>query len=151
MKYIEERFNIKVLDYDVPFSEYGIVSINIPSFIEILKSEFNVNIQVADIFRYFTVSELSEHIYSLVNTTEKERSLGDMNIEHAKDKIAIVGMSCRFPGGANSIDEYWNLLVNGEDGVSDVPESRWELEKYYDEDKNAPGKMYTKKGWIFKY
>ena len=145
VKCIEEQFNIKVLNYDVPFSEYGIVSINIPSFIEKLKSEFNVNIQVADIFRYFTVSELSEYIYSLVNTTEKERSLGDMNVEQAKDKIAIVGMSCRFPGGANSIDEYWNLLVNGEDGVSDVPENRWEIEKYYDEDKTAPGKMYTKK------
>src|SRR6476620_1806821 len=68
-----------------------------------------------------------------------------MNIAQAKDKIAIVGISCRFPGGANSIDEYWNLLVNGEDGVSDVPENRWELEKYYDEDKTAPGKMYSKK------
>ena len=66
--------------------------------------------------------------------------------QHMQDKIAIVGMSCRFPGGANSIDEYWNLLVNGVDGVCDVPENRWEIEKYYDEDKTVPGKMYCKKG-----
>lgn len=146
VRYIEEQFNIKVVGYDVPFSEYGIVSINIPAFIENINSEFNVNILVADIFRYFTISELSGYIHSLVDTTEKQRSLGDMNIEQAQDKIAIVGMSCRFPGGANSIDEYWDILVNGEDGISDVPENRWELEKYYDEDKNAPGKMYCKKG-----
>ncbi|PRT34002.1 type I polyketide synthase [Bacillus wiedmannii] len=145
-KLIEGQFGIKISDFDAPFSEYGIVSINIPLFIEKLKSEFHVNIQVADIFRYFTVSELSNYIYSLVNKAEKGRNLDEMNIEQAKDTIAIVGMSCRFPGGANSIDEYWDLLVNGEDGVCDVPENRWELEKYYDKDKNVPGKMYTKKG-----
>ncbi|MFJ7837990.1 SDR family NAD(P)-dependent oxidoreductase [Lysinibacillus sphaericus] len=145
--YIESRFDVKVLAHDIPFSEYGIVSINIPSFIENLNKEFNVNILVADIFKYFTIYDLSEHIYSLVNLEEKQRSLGNMNEEqHMQDKIAIVGMSCRFPGGANSIDEYWNLLVNGVDGVCDVPENRWEIEKYYDEDKTVPGKMYCKKG-----
>lgn len=151
VRYIEERFDIKVLDFDVPFSEYGIVSINIPSFIEKLNSEFNVNILVADIFRYFTISDLSEYISSLVNTVEQQRSLGDMNIEQAQEKIAIVGMSCRFPGGANSIDEYWNMLVNGEDGVCEVPKNRWDIEKYYDEDKTAPGKMYCKKGGFLNF
>ena len=68
-----------------------------------------------------------------------------MNEEQAKDKIAIVGESCRFPGGANSIDEYWNSLVNGEDGVSDVPENRWEMDKYFDEDKTVPGKTIRKR------
>lgn len=142
---IEVQFGIKISDFNVPFSQYGIVSINIPAFIQALNLEFAINLHVADIFKFFTVTDLTEHIYSLMNA-EQEMSAGETNVEQAKDKIAIVGMSCRFPGGANSIDEYWDLLINGDDGVSDVPENRWALEKYYDEDKNAPGKMYTKKG-----
>ncbi len=143
---IEDLFDIEVLDYDVTFSEYGIESVSIPLFVEKLKREFNVNVRAADMFTYFTVSLLSEYIDSLINTVETEKSSGDMNTEQAKEKIAIVGISCRFPGGANSIDEYWNLLMNGADGVSDIPESRWEALKYYDEDKTVPGKMYCKKG-----
>ncbi len=146
VKYMEEKFNIKVSDYDVPFSEYGIVSINIPPFVEKLNDDLNVSIGAADIFSHFNVNKLSEHIYSMVGTTEKEKSSERMNVEQAKDKIAIVGMSCRFPGGANSIDEYWNMLMQGIDGVCDIPEGRWELEKYYDENKEAPGKMYCRKG-----
>jgi acyl transferase domain-containing protein len=40
------------------------------------------------------------------------------------DSIAIVGMSCRFPG-ANSIDEFWKLLEAGHEGICRVPNDRW--------------------------
>ncbi|XP_035709867.1 6-deoxyerythronolide-B synthase EryA2, modules 3 and 4-like [Folsomia candida] len=43
------------------------------------------------------------------------------------NSIAIVGMACRYPG-ANSIAEFWELLVNGLDGISKVPERRWTKE-----------------------
>ncbi|MFI6457897.1 SDR family NAD(P)-dependent oxidoreductase [Streptosporangium amethystogenes] len=47
----------------------------------------------------------------------------------ADDPIVIVGMSCRFPGGANSPEELWRLLVEGEEGISPVPADRgWDLE-----------------------
>jgi hypothetical protein len=74
----------------------------------------------------------------------------NFTIDKLKNKnseaIAIIGMSCRFPGGANNIDEFWRLLVNGTDAISEVPRYRWDLEKYYDSDPNAPGKMYCKWG-----
>lgn len=143
---IDDLFDIEVLNYDLTFSEYGIESVSIPLFVEKLKREFNVNISAADMFTYFTVSLLSDYIDSLVNTAETEQCFENKNAGPAQDKIAIVGISGRFPGGANSIEEYWNLLINGIDGVSDIPDNRWEVEKYYDEDKSAPGKMYCKKG-----
>lgn len=46
--------------------------------------------------------------------------------------IAIIGMSCRFPE-ANNIDEYWQLLCNGKNVISPIPEQRWELLKDTDE------------------
>ncbi|MCF4123361.1 acyltransferase domain-containing protein [Antribacter sp. KLBMP9083] len=43
----------------------------------------------------------------------------------AAEPIAITGMGCRFPGGVNSPDDLWHMLVNGLDGIRDVPEERW--------------------------
>jgi len=60
--------------------------------------------------------------------------------------IAIIGMGCRFPGGANSPADYWQLLQEGRDAIREVPQDRWNLEDYYDCDPNVPGKMYTRSG-----
>lgn len=46
---------------------------------------------------------------------------------YTSEPIAIVGMSCRFPG-ANSNDEFWKVLISGEDQMRTVPEGRWTLE-----------------------
>jgi len=64
----------------------------------------------------------------------------------SSEPLAIVGMACRFPGHANSIDAYWDLLSNGVDAISDVPADRWDVETFYDKDPHAKGKMYTTKG-----
>ena len=63
-----------------------------------------------------------------------------------KEPIAIIGMSCRFPGGANDIKSFWNLLSKGYDGITAVPSDRWDVEAFYDPDPEAPGKMYVRTG-----
>lgn len=51
-------------------------------------------------------------------------------VERAKNEpIAIVGMSCRFPGAKN-VEVYWNLLQNGQDAVRMVPPNRWNVDDY---------------------
>jgi acyl transferase domain-containing protein/acyl carrier protein len=62
------------------------------------------------------------------------------------EPIAIIGMACRFPGGANSPDQFWDLLRNGVDAISEIPNARWDVERFYDPDRNAPGKAYTRFG-----
>lgn len=42
-----------------------------------------------------------------------------------RQPIAVVGMACRFPGGANSPELYWHNMINGVDAVGPVPETRW--------------------------
>ncbi|NES68939.1 MAG: polyketide synthase, partial [Okeania sp. SIO2D1] len=64
----------------------------------------------------------------------------------SKEPIAIIGMSCRFPGGVDSPEAYWQLLNDGVDAISEVPLSRWNINNYYDPDPNAPGKIYTRNG-----
>lgn len=49
-----------------------------------------------------------------------------------QSKIAIVGMSCRFPGGANSLEEFWNLLEQGLDVHQQIAPDRFSVETHYD-------------------
>lgn len=145
INYLENNFHVKVTNLDKPIFEYGILSINIPKFILTLNEEFQVNMVAGDIFSHFTISKLTSYI----NTLTKKNSVEvkqEKSIEANQEKIAIVGMSCRLPGGGNTIDAFWDVMMSGENGVVEVPESRWDLEKYYDEDKTAPGKMYCRRG-----
>jgi len=60
--------------------------------------------------------------------------------------IAIVGAGLRFPGGADSLDTFWDLLLEGRDAIAEIPESRWRKSDWYDERPNRPGKMTTRFG-----
>ena len=65
--------------------------------------------------------------------------------------IAIVGIGCRFPG-ADNLEEFWQILSNGENHVIEIPHNRWNLDAYYDADADKPGKMYARRaGLIEKY
>jgi acyl transferase domain-containing protein/NAD(P)-dependent dehydrogenase (short-subunit alcohol dehydrogenase family)/acyl carrier protein len=62
------------------------------------------------------------------------------------DPIAIIGMGCRFPGGAHSPEAYWSLLKDGVDAVREMPRNRWDVDAFYDADPATPGKTSAKTG-----
>ncbi len=61
-------------------------------------------------------------------------------------RIAIIGMGCRFPGGADTPERYWQLLRNGVDAIGEIPEGRWDRDQLFDADPSRPGKLYTTRG-----
>src|SRR5689334_3157607 len=68
-------------------------------------------------------------------------------LERSKaEPIAIIGTSCRFPGGANDPEAFWQLLTNGVDAITQIPSDRWDVDAYYDPNPDTPGKMYTRYG-----
>ena len=64
----------------------------------------------------------------------------------SKDSIAIIGIGCRFPGGVNSSETFWNLLVEGREAVGDIPADRWNIQKFFDAEAGLPGKSITRRG-----
>lgn len=64
----------------------------------------------------------------------------------ANPAIAIIGMACRYPGGANSPEAFWQLLQEGRDAISEIPAGRWDTSGLYDPDPEAAGKMATRWG-----
>jgi acyl transferase domain-containing protein len=60
--------------------------------------------------------------------------------------IAVVGLACRFPGGARSAAELWPLLQEGVDAVRRIPPERWDADAYYDPDPAVPGRTHAPYG-----
>lgn len=60
--------------------------------------------------------------------------------------IAIVGMACRFPGGADSPEAFWEILRDGRDVVGPIPPGRWDVEASFDPDPATPGKSAVREG-----
>ena len=63
-----------------------------------------------------------------------------------KIPIAIVGIGCRFPGGASSPAAFWELLCDGIDAITELPADRFDLDGVYDPDPTAGSRIYTKWG-----
>lgn len=60
--------------------------------------------------------------------------------------VAIIGIGCRFPGGIEDADSFWEFVLRRGDAVADIPKDRWDADKYYDPDPDTPGRMYTRRG-----
>jgi len=79
----------------------------------------------------------------LHNAHERLREVEDQ----AREPIAIVGMSCRYPGEVSSPEELWRFLAAGGDGISSFPADRgWDLEALYDPDPDRPRTISTRMG-----
>jgi acyl transferase domain-containing protein len=72
--------------------------------------------------------------------------MGDMTHPGMTAGYAIVGIGCRFPGGADSPAAFWELLREGRDVVGPVPEDRPDWAALYDPDPAAVGRIYAREG-----
>src|SRR5689334_2380344 len=70
------------------------------------------------------------------------------NSRHGKPvtPVAVIGMSCRLPGGIDSPEQLWEALIRGDDLVTEVPPDRWDADDYYDPEPGVPGRSVSKWG-----
>ncbi|MEM7784834.1 MAG: SDR family NAD(P)-dependent oxidoreductase [Planctomycetota bacterium] len=144
---------------DRPLIEMGLDSLMAVEFgtelQQMLGDQFNVGPTM--LFDHPTIDAIGDYVLELVESSAetsqsfstKSEATQNSNAsnriqEQNREDIAIVGMSCRFPGAKNH-HEFWQNLLDGVDSVRDIPEGRWDVDRFYSAEKE-PGKMYTKSG-----
>ncbi|MFH7597386.1 SDR family NAD(P)-dependent oxidoreductase, partial [Streptomyces racemochromogenes] len=101
------------------------------------------------VFDYPNPSELAAHLDTLLAGGPQPGTPATAPTDRPADDepIAIVAMSCRFPGGVTSPEELWTILSEGRDALSGFPENRgWDLDALYHPDPQHPGTTYAREG-----
>ncbi len=150
---IGKILGVSTLNSDVGFFEAGIDSLMTEEVHEKLQADMGSLYQFPSTiaFDYPSIQKLigyfEEHLFPLIGIKAEDRKQ-DMPIvkQVEADKIAIIGLGCRFPGGANNPQQFWELLKQGFDGTNEIPRDRWDIDAYYDPDPEAPGKIYVRHG-----
>ncbi|NES64960.1 MAG: GNAT family N-acetyltransferase, partial [Okeania sp. SIO2D1] len=150
-------------DSERPLMEMGIESLELLELKYLLEKKLRVNkIDPHFFFKYGTPKAIASYFKGETPTKNKKISKLSSKSSQTESKaqknnsgfsaaqlengVAIIGMACRFPGDADSSQKYWSLLREGIDAITEVPLNRWDIEKYYNSNKNKPGKISSRYG-----
>lgn len=89
-------------------------------------------------------------IFKQIHQTELSSRTKQQKFISVYSPIAIVGMGCRFSGNINSPKEFWKLLIDGTDAITDVPSDRWNHDYFYAKDRVQAGSMISPQGGFLK-
>lgn len=130
----------------------------------ILSTALGTPVSPITLFNYPTLTSLAGHLLELATTattatthhTEDDghhhhhkhahshtNDDDDNNNYDRNEGVAIIGIGCRFPGGANNSREFWETIAAGVDTSKEI--NRWNVDEFYNET-IQPGKMNTKYG-----
>lgn len=134
------------IDIRQPFTTYGIDSVIAVSLSGELANWLERQLSPTLIYDYPTIETLAKYLTDETDFCPPllQRGVeGDWKTVHT-EPIAIIGLGCRFPKAKNP-NEFWQLLKNGVDAITEIPKSRWDIKTFY-EPTLVPGKMNTRWG-----
>jgi acyl transferase domain-containing protein/long-subunit acyl-CoA synthetase (AMP-forming)/surfactin synthase thioesterase subunit/NAD(P)-dependent dehydrogenase (short-subunit alcohol dehydrogenase family) len=114
------------LDESKGFFELGFDSLMATELVARLQEKIGAAepIPVTILFEHSNIASLTRYL-RVLQQLEPPKPEPERNEASTDCSIAIVGMSCRLPGGANNLKDFWELLEKGKDGTSEAPESRF--------------------------
>ncbi|APU15329.1 type I polyketide synthase [Actinoalloteichus fjordicus] len=121
--------SLEAVDPDRAFTDLGFDSLTAVELRNLLGSATGLRLPSTLIFDYPTPSALATQLDLDLGGADTSRApAGPVRTSEAADPIAIVAMSCRFPGGVTSPEDLWRLVSEGVDAVGEFPTDRgWDL------------------------
>ncbi|MBP5974475.1 AMP-binding protein [Brasilonema sp. CT11] len=142
------------IDIQQPLAQYGLSSMVAVSLAGETQEWLGHKVSPTLLYDYPSIELLAQHLAQKTAVSSPEtQNLSSFPISRTETKdanasssgIAIIGLGCRLPG-ANDPKAFWQLLQNGVDAITEVPDSRWNLNALYNSEPATPGKMSTRWG-----
>ncbi|MEY9992039.1 acyl transferase domain-containing protein/thioesterase domain-containing protein/acyl carrier protein [Streptomyces sp. V4I8] len=135
------------IDPETPFTELGFDSLGGVEFRNKVTAATGVQLPSTLVFDYPTTAAVAGFLRTRVDGSAPTRPRPASTRARADEPIAIVGMSCRYPGGVENPDQLWELIAGRVDAITSIPGDRgWDVDHLYDTDPGKPGKIYTREG-----
>ncbi|AKH85658.1 hypothetical protein AA958_29290 [Streptomyces sp. CNQ-509] len=148
----------EAVDPGLPFAGYGLRSVDMVTMVGDLEQRLGVPLAPTVVWEHPTPAKLAGHLAgdlpaalpaaqaATTGRSDGSTGPGARPAATAPDPVAIVGIGCRFPGGVDGPDDFWRLLTEGRDAVTEVPADRWDLEQFTSDDPAAPGRTTSRWG-----
>lgn len=124
---IEKVLGFTMEDFDESIVEYGMNSMKAASFHKYLTQSFERNLPVSIAYDYPSVNAIANYLLEQEEDVSRKE---DKKKASTVQEIAVIGMSCEFPGGVDDVETFWTKLLEGFDAIGDIPEERKELDGY---------------------
>ncbi len=132
---------------DRSFRDLGLDSLTAVDLRNHLGAATDLTLPATLAFDYPNATALADHLDTLLTGAELVPAGPAVATGAVDEPIAIVAMSCRYPGGAETPEQLWQLLAAGVDAIGEFPTDRgWDLDRLFDDDPEREGTSYVRHG-----